>query len=228
MKKLVVRKCSFCGTETATRYRHTRVGDLCGRHYCQFTRYGKCLEITRSDKNPIIDNRDGTSSVVIFNIKHEEVARALIDNSSIDVISQYKWSLDDNGYPQTSIKVGGRGKIFRMHNVLVKTESGVVDHINGIKLDNRICNLRACSASQNVHHCTMSPKAASGVRGVFFDSRHNLWNAHMNYRGKRVLRKYFKTKEEAVDARMCAELKYIKGFQPYQPNVKKQHINTNK
>lgn len=50
----------------------------------------------------------------------------------------------------------------------------------------------------------------TGVRGVFFDKRSGKYVAHLIFKGKCVLRKRFKTFEEAVKARKEAEEKYYK------------------
>lgn len=50
----------------------------------------------------------------------------------------------------------------------------------------------------------------TGVRGVFFDKHSGRYVAHLIFKGKYVLRKKFKTFEEAVKARKEAEEKYYK------------------
>lgn len=47
-------------------------------------------------------------------------------------------------------------------------------------------------------------------KGVSFAVSKNKWMAHMSFDGKKVLNKYFNTKEEAIAARLAAEEKYFK------------------
>lgn len=48
----------------------------------------------------------------------------------------------------------------------------------------------------------------SGHTGVTFHNRDELWLARFKYKGQILLSKYFKNKDDAIDARLNAELKY--------------------
>jgi len=50
----------------------------------------------------------------------------------------------------------------------------------------------------------------SGVKGVFYYKKKDLWVANMVFKGKRVLQAYFHEKQDAIDARKEAEEKYFK------------------
>ncbi len=53
-----------------------------------------------------------------------------------------------------------------------------LDHINGIKSDNRIDNLRPCNDSQNQGNARMiGVRNTSGFRGVCFDKKSGKWQA---------------------------------------------------
>lgn len=49
---------------------------------------------------------------------------------------------------------------------------------------------------------------STGTTGVSFHKGRQTWHSYLNYQGKRVLNKNFNTKEEAVEARKQAEIKY--------------------
>lgn len=57
---------------------------------------------------------------------------------------------------------------------------GVIDHINGNGLDNRICNLRDVSNIDNARNRNGPTNAASGVRGVTWHKQGGYWVARIN------------------------------------------------
>ena len=87
--------------------------------------------------------------------------------------------------------------------------SSHIDHINGIKGDNRIANLRLADDSLNMQNVVKATSASkSGIRGVSFDSRRNKWLCQLTLRGKRINIGRFKTKEEAAEAYIKAKKMY--------------------
>ena len=83
-----------------------------------------------------------------------------------------------------------------------------VDHINGIKNDNRWVNLRKSNRYLNNYNTKVKKNSASGIKGVFFNKKANLYFSTIRVYGKRIHLGYFKTKEECAKARKEAELKY--------------------
>lgn len=85
---------------------------------------------------------------------------------------------------------------------------GDIDHINGIKDDNRIENLRDVSRSLNTRNRHKHPNNTSGVCGVSYAKDRDRWLAKISYGGRQVLLGSFKDKDEAVKVRLDAEAKY--------------------
>jgi HNH endonuclease len=115
-------------------------------------------------------------------------------------------------------RVGGKKKEFAyMHRVIAERmgldlSGGVVDHINGDTLDNRRENLRVVSRADSVRNQSGTSKAnSSGTPGVSFAA--NRWCAGIGNGNKWVNLGRFKTKEEAVEARLKAE-RELWGIQP--------------
>lgn len=85
-----------------------------------------------------------------------------------------------------------------------------IDHINGIRDDNRICNLREATPRQNAQNKRVSPSSnkSSGLLGVTWRKKECKWRAQINVSGKKKLLGEFNTKEEAHAAYITAKRKY--------------------
>lgn len=49
----------------------------------------------------------------------------------------------------------------------------------------------------------------SGVTGVHFDKSRNKWMAYITYNNRRIFLGYFNNKEDAIEARIAAEIEYF-------------------
>ena len=83
--------------------------------------------------------------------------------------------------------------------------SGQIDHINGDKTDNRICNLRDVVNAENARNSAMKSNNTSGVSGVYLHKQTGKWCAQINAFGKTVGLGLFVEKRDAVIARKAAE-----------------------
>ena len=90
--------------------------------------------------------------------------------------------------------------------------TGQIDHINGIRDDNRIANLRDVSAAENGRNQKAPHDNTSGVIGVGWDQARGKWKASINTRGRTHHLGRFNDFESAVKARTEAERRY--GFHP--------------
>lgn len=75
-----------------------------------------------------------------------------------------------------------------------------IDHINTIKNDNRIENLRLADCSQNKWNKGLSSNNTSGYKGVSWFKREKRWVAQIWVRGKKKVIGYFNTPEDAHKA----------------------------
>jgi len=166
--------------------------------------------------NKIIDNLDGTSFICLYNIRSEEVARAIIDTDDINLVINHKWCKDKNGYVKNS-------KQQYLHRILLNEYDQYIDHINGNKLDNRRVNLRACSNANNLKNRVNLPSNnTSGILGVRFRADRNKWYAELKADGVVHRLGSYVTKEEAVKARLDGELKY---FGKYKSKILNNEID---
>lgn len=83
-----------------------------------------------------------------------------------------------------------------------------IDHINRIRTDNRIANLREVSHKQNGQNRSTQSNNTSGHPGVYWNKRDSKWQASIMHNCKHIHLGYFSILEEAVAARKAAEKLY--------------------
>ncbi|MDB6454707.1 HNH endonuclease [Falsirhodobacter sp. 20TX0035] len=110
-------------------------------------------------------------------------------------------SVDNLGYRQGTVqyvKLRAHRVAWAMHFGVWPT--GVIDHINGDETDNRICNLRQASTSENGMNRGAQINSTSGVKGVCFDKNRGKWMASICRGSKRTNLGRFETMEAAQAA----------------------------
>lgn len=76
----------------------------------------------------------------------------------------------------------------------------MIDHKNGIKSDDRFCNLRQAIMSENKFNQGKQLNNISGHKGVSLHRQTGKWRARGNKDGKEFHLGLFKSKEDAIDA----------------------------
>lgn len=99
------------------------------------------------------------------------------------------------------LTVGHMGKYWFAHRIVYLLKHGscpdFIDHVNGIKDDNRIKNLREADISTNHYNCKTPSNNTSGVKGVHKLKRQSGYQARINFGGKRKYLGTFPTFELA-------------------------------
>lgn len=119
------------------------------------------------------------------------------------------------GYLRVSI----RKRLYQLHRVVFALAYGRwpalhVDHINGNKSDNRLCNLREASNAENMRAIPPKRHNKSGVSGVTFRKKTNKWRAEIVVNYQRMGLGEFEKIESAIAARRAAEDKFYGAFAP--------------
>jgi hypothetical protein len=115
-------------------------------------------------------------------------------------------------FTATYVTVGYRGKVYKAHRLawlLTHGEwpDGLIDHINGDKHDNRLCNLRVVDKTGNSENVRKpNRRNKSGFMGVIFFQ--NKWRANITIHRKTHWLGDFSTPEEAHQVYIEAKRKH--------------------
>jgi hypothetical protein len=111
------------------------------------------------------------------------------------------------------------GRQYKAHNLAWAMHYGYwpkafVDHINGVRHDNRIANLREATGTDNARNRALSRNNVSGVSGVTWRDSHKAWCARITVNNKRLHLGYYGSLDDARAARYAAERQYYGVFAP--------------
>ncbi len=141
---------------------------------------------------------------------------AIVDDEDYERLDAYKWHSRFNKDTKSYYAIrwsprdeNGRYHTIWMHREIVNAPKGSpVDHINHDTLDQRKCNLRICTVSQNNSNRQMQTNNTSGYKGVDWSKSHKKWRARVGIgRASRCVG-YFSTATEAAIAYDAAAVEY--------------------
>ena len=193
--------CVICGRKS---FRKIQLNHkvYCNKHYKQIRKYGKVLDHnprTRADKNEIrvIGN---LAFMDLYDNQSNVIATTVFDADMVGKVRYTKWRLS-HGYVMNSPKFHASTK--HLSRVILNTDQ-FVDHINHDTLDNRRCNLRIVTKSENA----MNQKEVKGVH----ETKGGKFYAHIKLHQKMINLGVYVDKEEAYFARWYAEKLIFKEF----------------
>jgi len=133
-----------------------------------------------------------------------------------------------NSFANDGYKIGGfNNKVMLAHRVIFAIMTGQwpkqVDHINGVRHDNRWTNLREATNRQNGRNQVIKSNNTSGHCGVSWRKDVGKWAALITFGGEKHSLGHFRSKAEAVAARKAAEIKY--GFDPMHGSSAEDRAN---
>lgn len=129
---------------------------------------------------------------------------ALVDDADYESLSKHNWFVSKKGYAfRNARRDDGRPTTIYMHREIAgASKRQMVDHINGIKADNRRSNLRIANHSQNMMNCR--PIAFEGrtsrYKGVFWHRERRIWMAYIKIHGRSTYLGSFQREEDAAIA----------------------------
>jgi len=107
------------------------------------------------------------------------------------------------GYLHVTLCHHGKKKFYKIHRLValhyIPNPEGKpqVDHINRIRNDNRVENLRWATHSENNQNTLKQKNNKSGHKNICYQKKDNLWMYYKRYQGKGHM-KYFKTKIDSL------------------------------
>ena len=200
--------CDICGRYCENIYcsygKH-----LCSKHYFQYRKHGKFLDNnprTISDRNEYHICGDITY-IDLYNIKCEVIAQVIIDTEDLDKVKDIKWKLSNSGYAMNTPKSGPATHMSRVIYGEDKLNNELfVDHINHNTLDNRKCNLRAATKSQNaMNSIKMGNPSNNIIPGVYL-TESGSYSATIKHMQQTYYLGTYDTFENAAYARWIAEV----------------------
>ena len=150
-------------------------------------------------------------------IKLTQNKYVLVDDDDYEMLNMYKWYIKKGGntfYAARSIfSKDGNQKTIRMHRLLLNAPKGIeVDHKDGNGLNNQKSNIRLATRSQNRMNRPKQSRNTSGFKGVSWDKTHRVWMAYITLNNVQKNLGYFKSKQEAYQARRKANIEYHNEF----------------
>jgi len=118
--------------------------------------------------------------------------------------------------PYGYVSVEVNGKPHQAHRLIWVYHNGntdfYIDHINGIRSDNRIENLRPCTKTQNAHNRKKCKRNSTGVKGIRLRSDSGKFEARITLNKKRVVLGSYENLEFAELVVIMAREKYHGDF----------------
>jgi hypothetical protein len=124
----------------------------------------------------------------------------LFDRIDLPVVESMKWYACMCPYNGSLYITNRGGKV--LYRMLANCPSNMeIDHINLNTLDNRRCNLRACTHQQNQINQPLQKNNTSGVSGVSYYPPRKKYRARIKVSQHDIHLGYYSSFEEAVQAR---------------------------
>ena len=113
------------------------------------------------------------------------------------------------------LHVGFQRKVYVLHRLIWLMHYGEwpeseIDHINCIKTDNRLENLRLATQGQNRSNMPKKGGKTSSYKGVCWKKSNKCWTAQISHEGKCIWLGHFQT-EEAAHQAYCEAASRLKG-----------------
>jgi len=119
----------------------------------------------------------------------------IVSACDAEKVSKHGWCIANMGYLVATINA----QRTLLHHFVLNSEKRIaIDHINGVKTDNRRENLRFANPSQNAQNQNITSRNTSGFKGVHWNKKEHKWQANIRAYNKQYSLGYFPTREDAA------------------------------
>lgn len=201
--RYVLTKCLVCGAiipsdvKTLKRFPPKRCmvcSNIGNRHNAETFRNSWCVK----------------EDCAICNVEfHKQIVSFYIDADMYDEISKYTWRISQKRQKYYVVTGSNKkGTMIYLHQMILpdRKEGYEIDHIDGNSLNNRKCNLRLITRSENARNMLATRiDNQIGVRGISYDSKSHMYHVDFSYDGNRFYVKPWENIEDAIYARSKLE-----------------------
>ena len=144
--------------------------------------------------------------------------------------NQVKSQTVAGSYSRGYLNIMYKHKTYKGHRLFwylqTKEDPGrlTVDHIDQNKANNKFCNLRLATQTQQRQNIIIYKNNTTGVRGICWREHLQRYEARIALDGKRIQLGSFKTFNEAVAARQAKELEIYGQFSPLHQTNNDQRL----
>ncbi|MFA5293550.1 MAG: HNH endonuclease [Phycisphaerae bacterium] len=139
-------------------------------------------------------------------IKLTQSKFTIVDPEDFEKLNVHKWHIMgyvNNCYAnRVTGRINGIKKAITMHRQIMNPPPGfVIDHKDGIGLNNTKTNLRIVTSAQNTHNSRkLLNNTSSKYKGIFRDKTRNGFRVHIGYNGHRKFLGHFDNEIDAAKA----------------------------
>lgn len=149
-------------------------------------------------------------------LSHKDRPRWMFKNGYNNGETSWKtWNTQNAGKAVSDSGSGGylrvsiNGKRYLAHRLIWVMVHGEwpeeIDHVNGSRADNRLCNLRAVNRQENLRNLARRSDNTSGYTGVSYSKRDGVFIAYITIDGRAKVIGRYATAEQAAEARAKAQ-----------------------